>query len=70
MPTMFAAQNGQVIHQNTPIKVTNCTPTQAEKLAAALKACRKNKNHSQRARCEHTARHRYTTTTTAKKHKR
>jgi hypothetical protein len=70
MPTTFTAQNGQVIHQNTTIKTTSCTPTRAQKLAAALKACHKNKNHSKRARCERAARHRYTTTTTAKRNKR
>ena len=43
MPTEFIAQNGVLVKQNTPVTPTGCKPaaTKAQKLAAALKACRK-----------------------------
>ena len=58
MPTLFKAQNGLEIHQNTPIAVTGCPKalTRAQKLAAALKACRKKHNKARRAACERAAR--------------
>jgi hypothetical protein len=63
MPTEFVAQNGAIIHQTTPVAVNGCpkkkTLTRAQKLAAALKLCHKDKNHAKRARCEKTARKTY-----------
>jgi hypothetical protein len=63
MPTEFLAQNGTIIHQNTPVGVTGCAKkkslTRAQKLAAALKLCHKDRNHAKRAKCEKTARHKY-----------
>jgi hypothetical protein len=57
MPTLFKAQNGLEIHQNTPVTITGCakTPTNAQKLAAALKACH-NKHGHKRVICERAAR--------------
>ncbi len=59
MPTAFVAQNGMEIHESTPISVTGCAKakalTRAQKLAKALKACRK-KPKSKRASCEKAAR--------------
>jgi hypothetical protein len=67
MPTLFKAQNGLEIHQNTNITVTGCpkTKTRAQKLTAALKACH-HKHTANRAACEKAARNRYGTT--ASKH--
>jgi hypothetical protein len=39
MPTSFTAQNGMVIHQNTPIEVTGCGK------ARKAKASGRGKNH-------------------------
>jgi hypothetical protein len=61
MPTEFTAQNGVVLKQTTPIKVTGCTKkplTRAQKLAKALKECRKKGKHAKRAACEKQARRR------------
>ncbi len=61
VPTAFTAQNGAVIHQNTPISVLGCSTKLSltqQKLKAALKACHK-KHGSKRAACERTARKRY-----------
>ncbi len=59
MPTEFIAQNGAVIHQSTPMAVMGCgTLTRRQRLAAALKACRK-KLHARRASCEQKARREY-----------
>ena len=62
MPTLFKAQNGLEIHQNTPISVTGCPKahkkSKAHKLAAALKACHK-KHGRKRAQCEKAARRKY-----------
>jgi DNA-binding beta-propeller fold protein YncE len=59
MPTEFLAQNGAVIHQSTPISVTGCakkkTLTRAQKLAAALKVCKKRAK-GKRAACDAKAR--------------
>src|SRR6202040_3934615 len=44
MPSEFLAQNGAVMRQSTPVGVTGCAKkalTRKQKLAAALKACRK-----------------------------
>jgi hypothetical protein len=66
MPTEFIAQNGAEIKQDTPISVAGCakkktlTRARAQKLAKALKACRKDHNKGQkRAKCEKQARARY-----------
>jgi hypothetical protein len=62
MPTELAAQNGAIVKQNTKIAVTGCpkkaTLTRAQKLAAALKACKK-KHRGKRAACARAARRQY-----------
>lgn len=62
MPTLFKAQNGLEIHQNTPINITSCpkpkSPTRTQKLTTALKACHK-KHGNKRATCEQAARKTY-----------
>jgi hypothetical protein len=59
VPTAFVAQNGLELHQSTPVSVTGCAKakalTRTQKLAAALKAC-KRKAKGKRAACEGTAR--------------
>jgi hypothetical protein len=68
MPTAFVGQNGDAIHQSTPISVTGCaktkTLTRAQKLAKALKACHK-KGKGRRAACERLARRKYVAHTNA-----
>jgi hypothetical protein len=62
MPTEFTAQNGTVIKQSTPIKVTGCKVaklTNAQKLQKALKQCHKKGNKGKRKACERQARKRY-----------
>jgi hypothetical protein len=65
LPNEFVAQNGAVIHQSTPIVVAGCAKvkvkvlTRAQKLAKALKACRKDHNKGKRAECEKQARVKY-----------
>jgi hypothetical protein len=58
MPTEFVAQNGVVLNQATKISVSGCPKalTRAQRLAKALKACRKKKGHAKRAACEARAR--------------
>jgi len=60
MPTLFKAQNGLEIHQNTPISVTGCpkAKTRHQLLLAALKACHRKHGHK-RAACERAARAKY-----------
>jgi hypothetical protein len=62
MPNEFVGQNGAVIKRTTNISVTGCTKaktlTRAQKLAAALKACRR-KSKGKRAGCEKRARAQY-----------
>jgi hypothetical protein len=62
MPTAFVAQNGIEIHESTPISISGCTKaktlTRAQKLTAALRACKK-KAKSKRAACEAKARKQY-----------
>jgi hypothetical protein len=61
MPTELIAQNGAVIHQSTRIATSGCkakAPTKAQKLAAALKAC-KRKHKGKRASCAKAARRRF-----------
>jgi hypothetical protein len=65
MPTTITAQNGKQIVQNTKIGVAGCVAvkakslTRAQKLAKALRACRKKKNKRKRKACERQARRRY-----------
>jgi hypothetical protein len=65
MPTELIAQNGAAIHQNTKISTTGCKAkaslTRAQKLAAALKAC-KRKSKGKRAACARAARRQFATT--------
>ena len=62
MPTTFEAQNGMEVKQNTPITVTGCPKkkalSRAQKVAAALKACKK-KPKAKRAACARAVRKRY-----------
>jgi hypothetical protein len=62
MPTAFVGQNGAEIHESTAIGVTGCAKakplTRAQKLAKALKACKK-KAKGKRAGCRKQARKRY-----------
>jgi hypothetical protein len=70
MPSEFLAQNGALLKQNTPIAVTGCAKhklTRAQKLKAALKACKKKHNKAKRAACQRQARRRYGA---VKKHKK
>ena len=63
MPIEFVAQNGAEIHQSTKIAVTGCKKvkslTRAQKLAKALKACRRDHGKAKRQQCERLARKRY-----------
>ncbi len=56
-PTTLVGQNGLEIHQNTTVTVTGCSGS-TQRLAAALKACRK-KAKGKRAACARAARRRY-----------
>jgi hypothetical protein len=73
MPTEITGQNGAVVKQTTKIAVTGCpkvkTPTRAQKLAKALKACRKQKG-AKRTSCEKAARKKYGPVKTKQKGKR
>jgi hypothetical protein len=64
LPTEYVAQNGAELHQRNVISVAGCgkakAPTRAQKLAAALRACKKKPN-AKRAACERTARKKYGT---------
>jgi hypothetical protein len=78
MPTVITSQSGQVITQETKVKVTGCAKrkalTRAQKLAKALKVCRKQHNKQKRVLCERRARKLYGPIkgkrTTAKKHRK
>jgi hypothetical protein len=67
IPTTITGQNGAVIQQETKVPVEGCgavkgsKATRAQKLARALKQCRKKFKHSARKRkaCESKARKRY-----------
>jgi hypothetical protein len=50
-----------VINQSTPIKVTGCAKAlnNRQKLARALKACRKKHSRGRRLACERSARKRF-----------
>ena len=63
MPTEFVGQNGALVRQSTPITTTGCAKakaTKAQKLAAALKAC-KRKSKGKRAVCAQAARRQFGT---------
>jgi hypothetical protein len=68
MPTLFKAQNGAEINQNTPITITGCKtkPTPTQQLHKTLTACHKKHNHNKRLKCEQAAHKKYAATT---KHK-
>ncbi len=63
MKTFFKAQNGLESNQTTPLTATGCPKakklTRAQKLAAAMKACKKKHNKNSRAACVRAARKRY-----------
>jgi hypothetical protein len=62
MPTTITGQNGAIVTQSTKLTVSGCAKvkalTRAQKLAAALKSCHKQKR-AKRAGCERGARKRY-----------
>jgi hypothetical protein len=71
MPTAIEGQNGAVFSQSTDLAIAGCRPakpTKAEKLATALKTCRKQ-HGAKRTRCERTARNRYDSMPKAKNRK-
>jgi hypothetical protein len=63
MPTEIVGQNGAVIKQSTKLAVTGCPKqkvlTRAQKLAAALKACKKKKRNAKRLACRRLAHKKY-----------
>jgi hypothetical protein len=65
MPTTITGQNGAIVKQETNIAVTGCKKakplTRAQKLAKALKSCKKQFKHKakKRAACEKKARKKY-----------
>ncbi len=66
-PTEITSQDGRVIKQETHLAISGCGPvkpnskplTRAQKLAKALKACKKDKKKSKRQACERAARKKY-----------
>jgi hypothetical protein len=75
MPTTITGQNGAIVKQETNIAVTGCkkaTLTRAQKLAKALKSCKKQFKHKakKRRKCEATARKKYGPKKSAKKGKK
>lgn len=61
-PTELTAQDGAVIKQETKLTVVGCVAqklTNAQLLAKALKACKKDKKKSKRQACERAARKKY-----------
>ncbi|HEY2281946.1 MAG TPA: hypothetical protein VGH60_00160 [Solirubrobacteraceae bacterium] len=76
MPTEIIGQNGVVIHQSTTITTTGCPKTKsltrAQKLAAALKLCRKRDRarKQRRTTCERQARKHYAPAKKTKKLKK
>jgi hypothetical protein len=71
MPTTLTGQNGFVIKQATKIAVTGCPKkkalTRAQKLAKALKACKKKHDKKKRSTCMRAARKKYGAKKAAKK---
>ncbi len=67
LPTVITGQNGAVINQNTAVSILGCgavkgfTESRSQKLAKALKKCRKQFKHNKRKRasCEAKARKKY-----------
>jgi hypothetical protein len=63
MPSDFTAQNGMEADYKTVVSVTGCAKakalTRAQKLKAALKACKKDRSKAKRAKCETAARKKY-----------
>ncbi len=74
MPTLLVGQNGAQLNQTTSIAVTGCpkakTLTRAQKLALALKACKKKAKGAKRTACERAARKKYAPLKKAKKAKK
>jgi hypothetical protein len=71
IPTIITAQNGKQIKQTTKLAVTGCKAakplTRAQKLAKALKECKKKKNKKKRAACKAQAKKKYGPIAKAKK---
>jgi hypothetical protein len=71
IPTIITAQNGKQIKQTTKLAVTGCKAskplTRAQKLAKALKECKKKKNKKKRAACKAQAKKKYGPIIKAKK---
>jgi len=70
MPSEFTAQNGMLKTQRTKISVTGCKKpkiTRAQRLAKALKACRKTHDKAKRKSCEAQARRRFSAKAKRKK---
>jgi hypothetical protein len=68
IPTTIVAQNGAVIERTTDVSLEGCSgvksfhaakPSKAQRLAKALKACKKDKKKSKRVACERAARKKY-----------
>jgi hypothetical protein len=63
IPTSLTGQNGALVKQNTPVTVAGCPKakvlTRAQKLALALKACKKKAKGKKRTACERAARKKY-----------
>ena len=65
MPTEITAQDGEILRQTTDVRPLGCSgvlsykETRAQKLAKALKACKKDKKKSKRVACERRARKLY-----------
>ncbi len=63
MPADFTGQNGMQADYKTAVSVTGCAKakalTRSQKLARALKTCKRDKKKAKRAMCEKTARKKY-----------
>ncbi len=63
IPTELTGQNGALVKQSTKLTVTGCPKTKvltrAQKLALALKACKKKPKGKKRTSCERAARKKY-----------
>jgi hypothetical protein len=81
IPAALSGQNGTAFNESVKLKVAGCHAvkasktkklTQAEKLGRALAACRKPHRHArvQRARCERSARRRFTARETVRNRRR